>query len=95
MTDYNGWTNYETWAVNLWLTNDEHDSAMLSELAHATGELFLEVYLNERADTLKNWVLDENPAYSDASLYADLLHASLERVNWREIIENHAHDNDE
>jgi hypothetical protein len=40
-------------------------------------------------------VRDENPAYSDSNLYADLLHASLERVNWREIIENHASDNDE
>ena len=26
-TTYQGWTNYETWAVNLWLDNEEgvHD----------------------------------------------------------------------
>lgn len=21
---YNGWSTYETWLVNLWITNDQH-----------------------------------------------------------------------
>ena len=37
MKKYNGWANYETWAVNLWLTNDEDTAGMLSELAEGRG----------------------------------------------------------
>ena len=29
---YNGWPNYETWAVNLWLGNDEAGCALQQEL---------------------------------------------------------------
>ena len=30
---YNGWTNYETWNVNLWLNNDQGTYDFIVELA--------------------------------------------------------------
>ncbi len=30
---YSGWANYETWVVNLWLTNEPDTNAALAALA--------------------------------------------------------------
>ena len=35
---YNGWTNYETWCVNLWLDNDEGTQNMVREWARECYE---------------------------------------------------------
>lgn len=42
---YNGWTNWETWNCNLWLTNDEgtYNYAMTASSYHELKEIWEEI----------------------------------------------------
>ena len=92
-TSCNGWSNYETWVVNLWLGNDEDSYKTCRSLAERCFEEAVadEVFCRkERAcyqlsNELKEMIEERNPIASEASVYADLLNASLGEVNWREI----------
>jgi hypothetical protein len=77
---YNGWTNYETWAVNLWL--DEEDN--WRELA-GDGSC-------QAAQALQELVEEMNPLADQATMYSDLLTGVLQEVNWQEIVEAHQYD---
>lgn len=68
---YNGWTNYETWAVNLWVGNDPNTENMARELAVRARTLAprndavtrgvwteTECVKYMLADSLKDWVGD-------------------------------------
>jgi hypothetical protein len=84
---YNGWTNYETWCVNLWLDNDEYLNNTLNDIA--TDE---DVDLYDKCEQLKAVVDAMNPLYGDASMFTDMLNGALSMVCWKEIIENHLDD---
>lgn len=43
-TTYNGWKNYETWNVVLWLDNDEYYNSLINELQ---GKLSYEDFIYE------------------------------------------------
>jgi hypothetical protein len=98
MTDqrYNGWTNYETWNVSLWLDNDEGSYTYVRERA---DELKAEAVAardeNESVDDptyeLAEWLeefVEETTPDLGASMFADLLGAALSEVDWREIAES-------
>jgi len=96
MTDegYNGWSNYPTWAVNLWLSNDEplyceaivRTRGVLSEKESRSEYWTLEQsHRYTLADNLKAWVTDDLAPDLGATFAADLLGYALDCVDWNEI----------
>lgn len=92
-SSYNGWSNYETWVVNLWLGNDEGSYNKCRSLTQrCLEEAVADGVFNRKeracfqlANELKEMIEAANPLANEASVYSDLLNASLGETNWREI----------
>lgn len=102
---HNGWENYPTWAVNLWLSNDEGLYRQTLEVVHDalvnaaddcpsywTG---VENRRFKTADALKSFV-EELAAHeygpAEASFVVDLVGYALGQVNWHEIADGWLED---
>jgi dTDP-4-dehydrorhamnose reductase len=92
--EYNGWTNYETWCVNLWLDNEEGTQDMVREMAidaysNAEGIIgasgHLQTATNDLAECIKQFHEENTPKVT--GVYADLLNTALSEVNWYEMAE--------
>lgn len=79
---YQGWTNYETWCVSLWLNNEYPCYTALNNIAAADEEdspSFAEKELQQ--------FVEQQYDMPETGLFADLLTTALARVNWRQIID--------
>ena len=91
---YNGWKNYETWNVKLWL-DDEQDTQELQKewLFQAKAAPKNKVWTREEttrftlSDIIKAYV-QENTPEAPPSMYSDLLDSAISEVNWQEIADN-------
>ena len=98
---YNGWTNRETWLVNLWLGDDPYWADRFQEFAGDAVEASRDdddAYRHLRevarlADRMLHAVADywetvADPAlgvHADGTLWGDLLDTALDRVDWRQL----------
>ena len=95
---YNGWTNYETWAVNLWIDNDrgsythwrqqaasQYENAGDCESVREGCWSRMSAARFRLAEQIKEEFEDDSPLVDQANVYSDLLTAALGEVDWREI----------
>ena len=81
MCKYNGYKNYETWLVNLWIDNDQSESAYwISEARYYNGDAYeLSEALKEHYECL----VPEEP-----NVMTDLLRSAISEVDFYEIAEH-------
>lgn len=96
---YNGWTNYETWLVKLWMDNDEGSQDYTREQAteiykntveDASNPHYIRTRLDKATYELMKVLRDEFSEQTPdmSGVYADLLTGAISEVNWHEIAEN-------
>lgn len=96
---YNGWTNYETWCVKLWIDNDQGSQGYWSERAQSA---FDDAEADKTFTRIENAAFalsaelkeehEENTPTMGSGVYTDLLNAALSSVNWHEIAVNMLED---
>jgi hypothetical protein len=80
---YQGWTNYETWCVKLWIDNEESSYNYWQERAEELLEDAVTPTV-DLADELEEAFVEGDPL-EEAGVYTDLLYSALGKVNWYEI----------
>jgi hypothetical protein len=92
---YNGWTNYETWAVGMYLDGNYTGEGTYRAVLDLVREQMVQRDANQYsisdvADALQAWFDDEiyNDSHELSGIVGDLLKAALDEVEWRELAEH-------
>lgn len=79
---YNGWTNKETWLVNLWIGDGLAE--MQGEGAEISGHTVKAIVID--------WLDSAQGNSVESGLLVDLLNCALEEINWEEVASHYKND---
>ena len=81
--EHNGWTNYETWIVKLWIDNEEGSYNYWREEAEHFSQNDNVYGLSKALESEHSEALPELQGFA-----SDLLNAAMSEVNWYEIAQS-------
>jgi hypothetical protein len=86
MEKYNGWKNYETWLVNLWIDNDGGSEYWADRAEEARD-------VSDLADEMEAYYADLAGEVIPASgMFNDLFNSALREVSWYAIAEHYVNE---
>lgn len=90
---YQGYSNYPTWSVSLWIDNEESSCNYWNEQAEELIQEYQDknTAIGKLADMLKDKI-DGNDRPELDGMYNDILEWSMDNVNWYEIAEHITED---
>jgi len=97
---YNGWSNFKTWATDLWLTNDQESYDAAREITLRGGAAALHAYVEALSGITQasqgavpasglaaDLYEDEQQNARETRGAAQIMRDALGKVNWQEIVE--------
>lgn len=89
---YNGWSNYPTWCVKLWIDNDQglyNEVNQLAQYCYDNAEAERNFSREERAtldfESVLHDYIEELEPMENAGMLQDLLSWAFDMVDWYEI----------
>ena len=90
-TKYNGWTNYETWLVNIWFDQSLSEWAGEFEIT-SNDELETKSALKTHLEDCFESYFEDCEKLPESGFLADIINASLREIDWYDIAEHYLED---